>query len=394
MLVIKITKNTILIIIILTIVHPHRMACVTGLFHTITLSDDGVVHSFGRNAEGQLGLGQTNVYLLPTPISNIPQIKQVSCGGNFTVCVDIQGFIWSFGKNDYGQLGTGNKTNFNVPQKILNIPPVLSVACGFAHTLIITNDDNLWSCGSNDYGQLCLGNTACKSKFQQTKLSNITKVSVGGYHSLFQNIKEEIYACGRNDNRQLGLGLDAGFQLKPTLIPNLPSNIIQFVCGYAQNLFLDSEGNVYSVGANYYGQLGLANNRGQDLPKQIQNIPPIQIISCCSFSSYLVDIEGNVWSFGNNSNAQLGHGDKTNKNVPTKIENLRDIQQLSYGAFGNHFFAKDSENKIFGSGSRNFGQLGVDDPLKSISKPEELNSKYFTIWGRGVLTSKAKSARK
>ena len=45
----------------------------------------------------------------------------ISCGYNFTVCVDNEGFIWSFGDNSSGQLGTGNKTNFHVPQKILSI---------------------------------------------------------------------------------------------------------------------------------------------------------------------------------------------------------------------------------------------------------------------------------
>ena len=70
------------------------MAC--GLWHTITLSDDGTVYSFGRNIEGQLGLGNKFAHYrpLPTPIPNLPQINLISCGWNFTVCVDYEGFIW------------------------------------------------------------------------------------------------------------------------------------------------------------------------------------------------------------------------------------------------------------------------------------------------------------
>ena len=125
---------------------------------TITLSDNGTVNSFGRNNEGALGLGHNNDVSLPTPIPNLPQINMISCGDQFTVCVDYEGFIWSFGRNDFGQLGTGNSTReFNVPQKLLNIPPVFSVSCGSDHTLIITNDSNLWSWGRDDFGQLCLG---------------------------------------------------------------------------------------------------------------------------------------------------------------------------------------------------------------------------------------------
>ena len=91
-----------------------KIACAIGSYHTITLSDDGTAHSFGRNCEGQLGLGPKRDALLPTPIPNLPQINMISCGGFFTVCVDYEGFIWSFGENKKGQLGIGNTKNFNV----------------------------------------------------------------------------------------------------------------------------------------------------------------------------------------------------------------------------------------------------------------------------------------
>ena len=83
-----------------------RAGC--GEYHTITISNDAI-HSFGRNSEEQLELGHNNNVSLPTPIPNLPNITLVSCGCNFTVCVDHEGFMWSFGENNYGQLGTGNK---------------------------------------------------------------------------------------------------------------------------------------------------------------------------------------------------------------------------------------------------------------------------------------------
>ena len=110
---------------------------------TITLSDVGIAHSFGRNSEGELGLGHNSDVSLPTPIPNLPKINMISCGSYFTVCVDYEGFFWTFGDNYYGQRGTGNTTNFNVPQKLQEIPPVLSVSCGRRYTLIITADSDL-----------------------------------------------------------------------------------------------------------------------------------------------------------------------------------------------------------------------------------------------------------
>ena len=390
------------------------MACVCGLRHTVTVSDDGVVHSFGNNENGQLGLGHNNEVSIPSHIPNLPKIKQVSCGLYFTVCVDEEGFLWSFGGNRDGQIEINSNTNSNIPQQILNIPPVLSVSCGFGNILIITIDSDLWSCGYYT-NQLCHGKGKNQSIFQKTAFSNISKISSGSSHLLFQNDKGEIFSCGHNVYGQLGLGQACAHleghsnssPISPIPILNAPLNIVHFVCGGFHSLFLDSEGNVYSVGCNSNGQLGLGHKENQNVLNQIPNIPPIQFMSCGNSTSYLIDFEGNVWSFGYNGTGGLGHGDTNDRTVPTKIESLKDIQQISHGPCGDHFFAKDSQNAIFVSGYNGYCQLGLDtetdvaipddflnsDHLTQFSEPKEINAEYFSIWGE-VVKSKAKSARK
>ena len=362
------------------------MTACCGDYHTITLSNDGTLHSFGKNYKGQLGLGHNNNVSIPTPIPNLPKISLVSCGVNFTVCVDCEGFMWSF-----GQLGTGNKTNFNIPQKIEDIPPVLSVSCGYAHTLMVTTDSNLWSRGNNTFGQLCLGNKKGQFKPQKTSFSNISKISTGSHHSLFQNNKGEIFSCGYNGNGECGLGNFDSPQITPSLIPNVPLNIVQFVCGNNQNLFLDSEGNVYSFGDNNHGQLGLGHNTNQNVLNKIPNIPPIKVVSCVGFSCYLIDFEGNLWTFGYDNYGQLGKGDKTTINFP-KLSTLKDIEQISYGSCGYHFLAKNSQNQIFVTGYNSCGQLGTGD-TQSVLTFKDINSQYSTIW-RDEFHIRAKSARK
>ena len=172
---------------------------------------------------------------------------------------------------------------------------------------------------------------------QKTPFSNISKISAGSSYSLFQNNKGEILACGENVHGQCGLGHFDDTQITPSLIPNLLSNIVDFVCGNNHGLFLDSEGNVYSVGYNGYGELGLGHKTNQNV---LNNIPPIKIISCVGSSCYLVDIEGNLWSFGCNNRGQLGHGDFKHVHVPKIINTLKDIQQISHGRDPYHFLAK------------------------------------------------------
>ena len=331
------------------------MSCVTGNTHTITVSNDGVVHSFGENNYGQLGLGHRNNVSIPSRIPNLPKIKMVSCGYWFTVCVDYEGIMWSFGYNSEGSpLGTGNSNSYDQPQRVVDIPPVQTISCGYTHVLIITNDKNLWSVGNNGFGQLCLENQISHSKPQQTQFSNISKISTGRHHSLFQNNKGEIYGCGHNAHGQIGLGSYTS-QVKVLLLPNLPSNIIDISCGFNHTLFLDMAGTIFSVGNNYYGQLGLGHKASQNTLNKIPNIPTIQTISCVGDSSYLIDVDNNLWSFGKNS-----------KNVGS----MKDIKQISYGSCGDHFLAKDSQNKIYVVESNSKGQLGTGDP-----------EKFSNIWG-------------
>ena len=230
---------------------------------------------------------------------------------------------------------------------------------------------------------------------QKTSFSNILKTASGWNYSLFENNKGEIFACGYNGEGQCGLGHFNVIQITPSLILNLPPNIVQFVCGDGQSLFLDSEGNVYSVGDNELGSLGLGHNTNQNVLIKISNIPPIKIISCGNFSCYFVDLSGNLWSFGNNSYGQLGHGDSGHKNARKVVSTLKEIQQISFGSCGEHFFAKNSQNQIFATGNNHSGQLGTGD-TQSVSIPKEINSQYTTIWGdvKNMFHSRAKSARK
>ena len=370
------------------------MACVVGWCHTICLSDSGEVYSFGKNVEGQLGLGHYDKVVHPTRIRTLSKIRSVSCGYHFTVCIDEEGIMWSFGENMYGQLGTGNTETKNVPQKILDIPPIQSVACGGLHTLLIDYDKNLWSVG-NDCGQLALGTRVTNNKPNQTSFTNISKISGGYCFTMFQNETGEIYSCGNNSHGELGWETSkTNFADKYQIyqIYNQPPNIVQFCCGFYHSLFLDDEGKVFGVGTTTYGRLGTGNHDGFSQMIQIPNIPPIKIILCGGYSSYLVDFDGNVWSFGFGSSGQLGLGDRENRYFPTKIPTISEIVEISSGSFGYHFLAKNSQGEIFVVGDNEYGQLGKYSTEISLT-PEIIKAEHFTMWG-SPLKSRAKSARK
>jgi alpha-tubulin suppressor-like RCC1 family protein len=47
--------------------------------------------------------------------------------------------------------------------------------------------------------------------------------------------------------------------------------------GTDHSLFLDSDGNVWSVGSNFYGQLGLGDNINITSPQKIPKLPKIML---------------------------------------------------------------------------------------------------------------------
>lgn len=371
------------------------MACALGEHHTVCLDDTGVLYSFGYNGFGQLGFGYTNYDLnsVPRAIPGLPKIKQVFCGVNCTVCVDESGYVWSFGLNRYGQLGIDDIPSCKTPRQIQSIPPVQYVCCGQYHTLFITDDLNLWSVGFNQYGQLFLGNQTNFSTPQKTLFSNVSKVSAGNIHSFLQFTNGEIIGCGYNTSGSLGLGHYISPQIDPVPILDQPPNITHFCCGDYYVLLLDIEGNVFSVGCNAAGNLGIGNCENQNKLNQVFNIPPIKSIFCAKSSSYLLDFEGNVWVFGKNDKHQLGNfSSDFYYRFPTKTS-LKDIQQLPFGYSSEHFFAKDSQDIIHVFGNNCAGQLGMKKPLEK--ETNTLNAKYSFIWGTEQKKFKTtKSARK
>jgi alpha-tubulin suppressor-like RCC1 family protein len=58
---------------------------------------------------------------------------------------------------------------------------------------------------------------------------------------------------------------------------NFLSFAATIAAGSSHSLFLDTEGYVWAVGYNYFGQLGLGDNVNRNIPTKIEGLPPIQL---------------------------------------------------------------------------------------------------------------------
>lgn len=80
-----------------------QIAC--GLHHTVVLSSDGDVFTFGSNQYGQLGTGDLLPYSGPVQVKLNSFIVQVAAGSNHTVLLSSRGVVYTFGNHARGQLG-------------------------------------------------------------------------------------------------------------------------------------------------------------------------------------------------------------------------------------------------------------------------------------------------
>ena len=78
-----------------------------GSQHTAILTTNGSLYTYGRNLEGQLGLGSRTSIDVPTEVTALRQdcISRVAAGADFTTAISDSGTVFGWGSNAAGQLG-------------------------------------------------------------------------------------------------------------------------------------------------------------------------------------------------------------------------------------------------------------------------------------------------
>jgi alpha-tubulin suppressor-like RCC1 family protein len=84
---------------------------VTNTFHTCAINRNSELYCWGRNTEGQLGVGDTTLRLEPTLTTS--GITVASTGRFSTCAITTYGGISCAGDNASGQLGTGDNERRN-----------------------------------------------------------------------------------------------------------------------------------------------------------------------------------------------------------------------------------------------------------------------------------------
>ena len=311
----------------------------------------------GSNYEGILGVGNNFIKYTKIPLIlpfNNNKVKQISCGAYHTLLLTINYQIYSFGHSDFGQLGLGNFDNRNKPKLLEFNKKIIYVCCGDYHSIILTTNYEVFVFGRNDFGALGLGpevESRCTPQFLLMDLS-ISDIACGwDYTVILNELKSnEILVFGYNSYGQLGLGHTENVYV-PKLL-TLDDSIIRVSCGESHTMILSDEGKVIVFGRNHHGQLGFNNCIDQNTPQLLMIDTTIRQINCTYYNSTILKNNGQALIFGNNMYGQLGLNNTKPILTPqlltknaTIIANTRDL--LKWSPLLHKYFSTNSRQQIY-----------------------------------------------
>jgi alpha-tubulin suppressor-like RCC1 family protein len=183
---------------------------IAGGSHSCGLTPTGKGYCWGRNAEGQLGIGQTVVRrLAPNAVSGGLSFTQLVPGYFHTCGVtgDKQAYCW--GSNGAGQIGDGWTINRLVPTRVAGGHLFKGVSPFAAHTCGVTSEQRIWCWGSNLYGQVGYDPYFTSLRIPVpvgTRLYSAVAGGLAAVHTCGLATSGAAYCWGGNSDGQLGDG--------------------------------------------------------------------------------------------------------------------------------------------------------------------------------------------
>lgn len=326
------------------------VAVACGSSHTVALTENNEIYSWGNGSHGQLGTGDCEIRWQPTRIDlfkdgedllSYQRIAGVCCGGRQTLAWLESGQACCFG---LGQLGDAEHTSSVLPyastmQKqsprrppryyVFDVPKVQSIACGESHCIFLFQGGVLGACGLNSLGQLGTGDRISSRTVRTIDgITDIKTVACGAEHSfaLAECGKLLVWGYGR------AIGYEDGDVLTPTERVHHNTNILMMAGGRSHCMVLTETGNVYTWGSGSEGQLGHgAHVTYATVPRKVElaelQSTVVQVAAGDLYSA-AVTKDGRLFMWGKNSHVIDANGDPgarmfSPKLVSTVVQRIR-----------------------------------------------------------------------
>jgi len=339
-----------------------------GAGHTCLRTKVGDVYCWGRNADGQLGIGDdtTDQVLEPTKVDLGEPATYLAAGTYHTCAIGLSGQTFCWGKNLSKQVGVGSDQDKVFSPVPIGPPTAVALALGEAHSCVLLRSGSsrdLYCWGSGSDGQTGASMTIATPALIAT---DVKDVAAGAFHTCFLTSAGLVRCMGSNTDLQLGV---LGINNTPT--PTAPTGLDDVVMssigsskGYHTCAL--SSGRAYCWGDNDEGQIGAGFKSSHELATS-----PAGLSRGTSFTmiapgfAHTIAISGSVpLAWGSNYQGQLGFaGADAVTPMPLDLDGV-----IAIGSGTIHSCAYVSPLEIYCWGGNDFGQLG-DGTTMSSSTP-------------------------
>ncbi|XP_050303935.1 regulator of chromosome condensation isoform X2 [Anthonomus grandis grandis] len=334
-----------------------------GGMHTVCLTSDGKLLTFGCNDEGALGRvteGKEDAEFIAGEVELPGKVIQVTAGDSHTAALleDGRVFAWGTFRDSHGNMGMTVEGNQRLPYEIIKDRKIVKIASGADHIVFLTSHGEILTCGCAEQGQL--GRITKRGSDRNARVGigkflhpeAITLKARSRLH--FDNIwagtyctfacvasTNDVYVFGLNNFNQIGLDLT-----EPVYFPTKSRDFSQYEWehisgGQHHTLALSKDGKVYAIGRKEYGRLGLGENcEDAKVLTEIKSLSNEKIINvaCGSSTSFAVSKAGILYAWGMGTNGQLGLGEEEDCYVPTQVKGkqLNDRKAIRVSSGGQH----------------------------------------------------------
>ena len=367
------------------------------------VDDAGDVWSWGDNTYGQLGHGDTSRREFATQISalssvNIADVIVPEAGyatQDSVMFLTDTGAVYAAGSNALGQLGVGNTTQQETAVLCSSLTSIaslkLSNSGAYAHGLAIDTSGNLEGWGYNGHGQLGDGSTTQRPTPVTLTPTSVDAIGVGSgsfnggtaSHSYVAD-GTSIKACGYNAYGQLAINntTEQTSWTASTMYDGEAVAEFQTLGAYGACILRDTSGNLYSVGRNGVGQLGLGDTSNRDewtavtMPSTTATKHRMFAGNGDSGACVFLGADGELYGTGANSTGVLCQGNTSNLSSFTQFKRpasaaISDfvIAESDIGVGSNQasLFMLDADGKLFASG--NIASVGIGNQMYGADTP-------------------------
>lgn len=296
---------------------------VASKFHSLALCTDGRVFSWGHGRSGKLGHGNEDIKMHPCVVEGLLRVvvRAIAASESHSLAVTVEGDLYSWGSDRFGQLGLGtvggptdaSNRIVTAPRRVdsLRKMAVVTAAAGEAHSLCYTKDGDLYVWGSNQHGQLGLrpnetscgsnGIASCTTPKRLAFLDKVTGNKPFKKYGLLQiaaSYNGSLILCGPKS--------DSCFQFMDAAISDLCNQVYQWGYGIAAPTrvhFSPKSGGKRSRGPSFSETVSSDNNIEFLKPASVN----VSQISAGKHHNAAVCSLGVVYTWGLGSE-HLGHG--------------------------------------------------------------------------------------